>query len=73
MLASNVAIRKNLEKTLKHVSSAFERLQQASGNGKPLHFPDLHKTTDGLFLSAWTYWEQFLRDAVAPTKARQAQ
>jgi hypothetical protein len=27
MLASDVAIRKNLEKMLKHVSSAFERLQ----------------------------------------------
>lgn len=62
MPASAVDIRADFETTLNHVTDAFTRLKAASGNGKPLSFPDLHKTTDGLFLSAWTYWEQFLRE-----------
>ena len=60
MTATN--IRSNFEGTLNHVTSAFGKLVANAGNGRALTFPDLHKTTEGLFLSAWTYWEQFLRE-----------
>ena len=56
------AIRTDFEGTLDHVASAFGKLVANTGKGKALAFPDLHKTTEGLFLSAWTYWEQFLRE-----------
>ncbi|HJK94871.1 MAG TPA: hypothetical protein RMH85_19845 [Polyangiaceae bacterium LLY-WYZ-15_(1-7)] len=56
-----VDIRTDLEGTLDHVASAFGKLVANAGRGRPLSFPDLHKTTEGLFLSGWTYWEQFLR------------
>ncbi len=55
-------IRDRLLRTLQHVGSAFGKLVENSGPRKPLSPPDLHKTTEGLFLSAWTYWEQFLRE-----------
>lgn len=48
--------------TLDHVRDAFDRVRINSGNGQILTFPDLHKLTEGLFLSAWTYWEGFCRD-----------
>jgi predicted neuraminidase len=31
------------------------------GRGGALTFPDQHKLTEGLFLSAWTQWEEFIR------------
>jgi len=57
-----VDIRDDFLATLTHVDSAFGKLASNSGPGKALMFPDLHKTTEGLFLSGWTYWEQFLRE-----------
>lgn len=55
------AIRTDFEKTLDHVTSAFAKLVANAGKNKALTFPDLHKTTEGLFLSAWTSWEEFVR------------
>jgi hypothetical protein len=48
--------------TLNHVRDAFGRIRLNTGIGQILRFPDLHKLTEGLFLSAWTYWEGFCRN-----------
>lgn len=55
-------IRDDFLNTLTHVDSAFGKLCANTGRSKVLTFPDLHKTSEGLFLSAWTHWEQFLRE-----------
>jgi hypothetical protein len=57
-------IRIAFETTLDHVRDAFGRVKATSGKGQQLTFPDLHKLTEGLFLSAWTYWEGFCRDVL---------
>jgi hypothetical protein len=31
------------------------------GRGGVFSFPDHHKLSEGLFLSSWTYWEEFIR------------
>src|SRR5208282_945832 len=48
--------------TLKHIESAYNKVRGQTGKGHPLAFPDVHKLTEGLFLSANTYWEVFLFD-----------
>lgn len=50
--------------TLTHVRAAFGRIRANSGIGQALTFPYLHKLTEGLFLSAWTYWEGICRDVL---------
>ena len=40
------------------------KLRAKTGIGRPLTFPDQHKLTEGLFLSAWTHWEQFIRSVM---------
>jgi len=50
--------------TLNHVESAYEKVIGHVGAGGVFNFPDVHKLTEGLFLSAWTYWEGFLSDLV---------
>jgi len=51
-------------KTLILVRESFGRIRTNSGTSKSLRFPDLHKLTEGLFLSGWTYWEGFCRDVL---------
>jgi hypothetical protein len=48
--------------TLNHIESAYNKVRGQTGKGHPLAFPDVHKLTEGLFLSANTYWEVFLFD-----------
>lgn len=62
MATTATDIRDGFLTTLGHVDSAFGKLNANAGPGRPLTFPDLHKTSEGLFLSAWTHWEQFLRE-----------
>lgn len=48
--------------SLAHIDSAYIKITGLVGRGGKLSFPDVHKLTEGLFLSAWTYWEGFLRE-----------
>jgi hypothetical protein len=45
--------------TLTHIGSIATKVSQHSGPRGFLSPPDLHKIAEGLFLSAWTHWEQF--------------
>jgi len=45
--------------TLDHIGSVLNKVTQNSGPNGFLSAPDLHKLAEGLFLSAWTHWEQF--------------
>jgi hypothetical protein len=45
--------------TLNHIGSVLTKVTQNSGPNGFLTAPDLHKLAEGLFLSAWTHWEQF--------------
>jgi hypothetical protein len=64
MAATDIELRDSLLNTLTHVESAYGKCAGNVGKGKLFTFPDLHKTSEGLFLSGWTYWEQFLRRLV---------
>ena len=55
-------IRDGYLETLAHINSAYVKVIGQVGKGRPLAFPDVHKLSEGLFLSAWTYWEGFLCD-----------
>ena len=58
-------IRAAFTETLTHIRDAFGRLIPIAGIHQPLTFPDLHKLSEGLFLSAWTHWEEYCRVSVA--------
>lgn len=45
--------------TLNHIDSVLTKVTANSGPRGFLSAPDLHKLAEGLFLSAWTHWEQF--------------
>lgn len=45
--------------TITHIRSATSKVITNSGPTKPLSAPDLHKISEGLFLSAVTHWEEF--------------
>jgi len=47
--------------TLDHLVSVATRVAGALRAGGPFTFPDHHKISEGLFLSAWTHWEEFIR------------
>lgn len=55
-------IRDGYLETLTHIETVYSKLTAQVGRGRPFAFPDVHKLTEGLFLSAWTYWEGFLFD-----------
>lgn len=48
--------------SLNHISSAYGKICGQVGRGHLLSFPDIHKLSEGLFLSALTYWEALCRD-----------
>lgn len=54
-------IRDELITTLQHLRDVLTTVQAQTGRGRPFNFSDAHKITEGLFLSAWTHWEEFLR------------
>lgn len=60
-MQTQVETREEFVDTLNHISGAFDKVKPLSGIGQPLNFPDLHKLSEGLFLSAWTHWEGFCR------------
>jgi hypothetical protein len=45
--------------TITHIRGATTRVIANSGFANPLTAPDLHKISEGLFLSAVTHWEEF--------------
>ena len=47
--------------TLNHLESVAGKVAGALGPGGVFTFPDHHKLSEGLFLSAWTHWEEFIR------------
>src|SRR5712691_146252 len=53
------ALRDQFLDTLAHIGNVLTKVTQQSGANGFLSFPDLHKIAEGLFLSAWTHWEQF--------------
>ncbi len=55
-------LRNGYLQTLTHIGSAYTKLIAQVGPGRPFAFPDVHKLSEGLFLSDWTYWEGFLCD-----------
>ena len=60
----STTIRDGYLETLIHIDSVNAKLTGMVGRGHPFSFPDVHKLTEGLFLSAWTYWESFLFDLI---------
>lgn len=48
--------------SLHHIRSAYTKICGQVGKGHVLSFPDVHKLSEGLFLSALTYWEALCRD-----------
>jgi hypothetical protein len=56
---SQLQLRDDLRNTLRHIGEILAKASQNSGPRAILSPPDLHKIAEGLFLSAWTHWEQF--------------
>jgi hypothetical protein len=48
--------------TLAHIDGVLTKVTKQSGPHRIFSAPDLHKLAEGLFLSAWTHWEQFTHD-----------
>ena len=58
---SQIAIRDRFVKTLDHVNRICCKLSPVTGNGKVFTFPESWKISEGLFLTSWTHWEQFVQ------------
>src|SRR5438552_13943201 len=50
--------------TLDHVQSIATKLHAQTGIWRPFSFPDCHKLSEGLFLTCWTHWEEFIRELI---------
>jgi|GEM_PF-1392672 len=48
-------------RTIEHLDVIYGKVDGLWGKGKTLTFPDVHKLSEGLFLSAWTHWEEYIR------------
>jgi hypothetical protein len=57
-----LSLRTSLDGTLDHIGDVFNKLTSITSARGILRFPDLHKLSEGLFLSAWSHWEEFCRD-----------
>ena len=56
---SQQQLRDEFRTTLRHIGDILSKTTRNSGPRAILTAPDLHKIAEGLFLSAWTHWEQF--------------
>ncbi|MDE0159489.1 MAG: hypothetical protein OXN24_05485 [Candidatus Dadabacteria bacterium] len=61
---TQTAIRDDLTKTLDHITRIEVTVSRHIGRGNIFSFPDQHKIYEGLFLSAWTHWEEFIQDLI---------
>lgn len=59
-----ITIRDEYLDTLAHIRIAYSKVCGAVGKGHLLTFPDVHKLSEGLFISALTYWEAFCKDVI---------
>ncbi|CAM3896333.1 hypothetical protein [Castellaniella denitrificans] len=59
-----VAIRDEYLDSLTHIRVAYNKVCQEVGRGHLFTFPDVHKLSEGLFISALTYWEAFCKDVI---------
>lgn len=58
---SAATIRDQFLITLDHIERTRVKLSDNTGPRSAFRQPDQHKLAEGLFLSAWTHWEEFLR------------
>jgi hypothetical protein len=59
-----VAIRDEYLDSLAHIGVAYNKVCNQVGRGHLFTFPDVHKLSEGLFISALTYWEAFCKDVI---------
>ena len=59
-----VAIRDEYLDSLAHIRSAYGKVCGQVGRRRLFSFPDVHKLSEGLFISALTYWEAFCKDVI---------
>lgn len=57
-----VDIKARFLSTLSHVAVMSVKLKANTGPGRAFSFPDQHKFSEGLFLTCWTHWEEFIRE-----------
>lgn len=57
---SDVQLRHQFTDTISHVRQVVTTVRGNSGPHGIFRPPDTHKIVEGLFLSGWTHWEQFL-------------
>lgn len=60
-MAVQIDRRDEFIKTLGHIERIATKVAGSLGRGGVFTFPDHHKISEGLFLSAWTHWEEFIR------------
>lgn len=59
-----VVIRDEYLESLAHIRVAYNKVCGEVGRGRMFTFPDVHKLSEGLFLSGLTYWEAFCKDVI---------
>jgi len=59
-----IAIRDEYLDSLAHIRTAYGKVCGEVGRGHLFTFPDVHKLSEGLFISALTYWEAFCKDVI---------
>lgn len=64
-------LRKDFTKTIAHIRAAFGKVRGNSGPRNILSAPDLHKISEGLFLSAVAHWEEFCQELLISDLALQ--
>ena len=57
-----IQLRDDFKTTVNHINGAYDKLRSNTGKAKAFSFADAHKLTEGLLLSAWTHWEEFIRE-----------
>ncbi|EIP96362.1 hypothetical protein OpiT1DRAFT_00777 [Opitutaceae bacterium TAV1] len=57
-----IDIRDDLTDSLTHLRSILAKLRLNSVPGKPFNFSDAHKMSEGLLLSGWSHWEEFIHE-----------
>lgn len=72
-MRTTAQIKADLIDSLTHIRSALQTLRAQSGLHRPFTFPDAHKISEGLFLSSWTHWEEFLHELLEVDLATDAQ
>lgn len=66
-----LVIRDEYLDSLAHIRVAYTKVCSQVGRGHLFTFPDVHKLSEGLFISALTYWEAFCKDAMTTDLATQ--